>query len=258
MVDQAIVQPLTEYICLAGDPNIESRVRFVAQVFHALADGLRTLRQFYKDLSLSESPIHDRLFPYPRSYRNVDGSFTEFSYICRLQPHAQWRALFEVKTKDGRTLVVKFPRTYNSEAHLLLAARGLAPSLHYSGPLDGGIMMVVMDRVCGKSAQLENTGRLSEPVTNDLEEALKLLHESDLVFGDLRLPNIIVLDPKNSDGRSAMLVDFDWCRPDGKGTYPASLNDNDDMPWHEGVKRGSIMLKGHDCYLLDKLRYVAP
>jgi hypothetical protein len=103
------------------------------------------------------------------------------------------------------------------------------------------------------------TGSLSEHVLKDIGEAVEKLHRENIVFGDLRRPNIMILDQESShladsNGRHAMLVDFDWCGLDGEGTYPVSLNDSDDMPWHEDVERGGIMRKAHDLYLLDKLR----
>jgi hypothetical protein len=255
MVDQAIVQPLTEYICLAGDPDLESRVRYVAKVFHALASGLDTLRRFYDTLAPSTSPVLDRnvKFPYTVSYTDNGNETVEFSYICRVQPNAKWRALFEAKTQDEKRLVVKFTRKYNPDAHRLLATRGLAPQLHYVGPHAGGLTMVVMDYIHRTTYDADH---LSEDVLKDIEEAVDLLHSEDLVFGDLRLPNIVVVDREDSPSneRWAMLVDFDWCSLDGEGTYPATLNDNDDMQWHEEVKRGGVMRKSHDLHLLERLR----
>jgi hypothetical protein len=91
LVDQAIVQPLTEYICLSGDPDVESRLRYVARVFEALAVGMDSLRRFYKDLEPTTSPIPAHIFPYSASYvHSVDG-LVQFHYICRLQPDTKWR-----------------------------------------------------------------------------------------------------------------------------------------------------------------------
>jgi hypothetical protein len=263
MVDQAIVQPLTEYICLAGDPDLESRVCYVAKVFHALKSGLDTLRRFYDALAPIASPVLDHNFPYTVSYTNNNNNPVEFSYICRLQPDTKWRALFEAKAQDKKKLVVKFTRKYNPDAHRLLATRGLAPQLHYAGPHAGGLTMVVMDYIHRAPAHWTvDTNHLSEGVLKDIEEAVELLHGENLVFGDLRLPNILVLDKEDScsaplNERWAMLVDFDWCSLDGEGTYPVTLNDSDDMQWHEEVQRGGIMRKSHDLYLLERLRIQA-
>jgi hypothetical protein len=260
MVDQAIVQPLTEYICLAGDPDLEYRVRYVARVFQALASGLDTLRHFYDALAPIASPVLDHNFPYTVFYTDNDNNSVEFSYICRVQPDTKWRALFEAKAQDEKRLVVKFTRTYNPDAHHLLATSGLAPKLHYVGPHAGGLTMVVMDYIHGTPAHWTvDTNHLSEYVLKDIEEAVVLLHGKNLVFGDLRLPNTVILDGEDSrsapsNGRWAMLVDFDWCSLNGEGTYPATLNDSDDMQWHEEVERGGVMRKSHDLHLLERLR----
>ena len=47
----------------------------------------------------------------------------------------------------------------------------------------------------------------------DIRRAMDLLHEKNLVFGDLRPPNILI------KGDTALLVDFDWCGEEGKGKY---------------------------------------
>ncbi|KAI0244944.1 hypothetical protein BJV78DRAFT_1098897, partial [Lactifluus subvellereus] len=47
-----------------------------------------------------------------------------------------------------------------------------------------------------------------------VKQAIRLLHSRKLVFGDLRLPNILVKD------ESVMFVDFDWCGKAGEARYP--------------------------------------
>ena len=43
------------------------------------------------------------------------------------------RAVYLAKQADGREVVVKFPLTYNTRAHRLLADHDLAPDLIYDG-----------------------------------------------------------------------------------------------------------------------------
>lgn len=50
-----------------------------------------------------------------------------------------------------------------------------------------------------------------------------------------------------------MLVDFDWCGAHGKATYPINLNDSG-VDWADGVQSGELMLKEHDCRMLEELR----
>lgn len=94
-----------------------------------------------------------------------------------------------------------------------------------------------------------NAATLPDVIFNEVEQAIEVLHKNGLVFGDLRPPNVMI-----SDGR-AHLVDFDWCAQDGMGRYPVSLNDVDrDIGWHPDVKRGSVMHKHHDIFMLRKFR----
>ncbi|KAJ7291104.1 hypothetical protein C8J57DRAFT_1491611 [Mycena rebaudengoi] len=58
-------------------------------------------------------------------------------------------------------VVVKFTKRYNTTAHTKLAALGLAPQLYYHAAVRGGLLMTA-------------------------------LHSAGLVFGDLRLPNIMI------------------------------------------------------------------
>lgn len=76
-------------------------------------------------------------------------------------------------------------------------------------------------------------------------EAIGILHAQNIVFGDLRRPNIMITD----DDR-VRLIDFDWCGVHGEHTYPFTLNDarntTNGIDWDSGVKRGGKMMKVHD------------
>ncbi|KAJ7475213.1 hypothetical protein B0H11DRAFT_2034570 [Mycena galericulata] len=93
-------------------------------------------------------------------------------------------------------VVVKFAKHYNTEGHTKLAALGLAPKLYYYGAVRGGLLMIVMEKVVGMTAfrwlSLNNATYLPLSVYTDVETAIKALHSVDLVFGDLRLPNIMM------------------------------------------------------------------
>lgn len=111
----------------------------------------------------------------------------------------------------------------------------------------GGLKLVVMDFVDGVTAcdAYGNAATLPDVIFNEVEKAIKVLHKNGLVFGDLRPPNVMI-----SDGRTH-LVDFDWYAKDGMGRYPVSLNDVDrDIGWHLDVKRGSVMYKQHNIFML--------
>jgi len=48
-------------------------------------------------------------------------------------------------------------------------------------------------------------------IFDKVKEVVTVLHENDLVFGDLRPPNIMESEEQ------VLLVDFDWCAKDGVG-----------------------------------------
>jgi len=159
---------------------------------------------------------------------------------------------------DTSEVVVKFTARYNPEAHRLLAIGGLAPMLHACVPVCGGLFMVVMDRVHGEMA-VEAVARgelLPYDIYKDILDAVALLHSNDLVFGDLRIQNIMVVPGgSGSDARPrGMLIDFDWVGVHGIWRYPASL-DNGLADWaSSGIQRYGIMDKAHDLVMLNKFK----
>ncbi|KAF8191638.1 hypothetical protein K438DRAFT_2018362 [Mycena galopus ATCC 62051] len=96
----------------------------------------------------------------------------------------------------GEEVVVKFTKRYNMIAHTKLAALGLAPKLYYHAAIRGGLLMTVMEKVAGTTAfrwrSLNADTRLPSSIYTDVDTAIRELHSHDLVFGDLRLPNIMV------------------------------------------------------------------
>ena len=87
----------------------------------------------------------------------------------------------------------------------MLAAEGLAPKLHYCAMVVGGVYMVVMDCVEGVPLWCAQIPSDYSTILNDLQRAMETLHRSNLVFGDLRIQNILL---KGEGG--AMIIDFDW------------------------------------------------
>jgi hypothetical protein len=159
---------------------------------------------------------------------------------------------------DTSEVVVKFTPRYNSEAHRILATKGFAPTLHACVPVCGGLYMVVMDRVHGEMAWhvRQRAEFLPYGVYQDIRDAIALLHSNNLVFGDLRTPNIMVVTRgSGSDVQyHGRLIDFDWVGIDGEGRYPPSLNDFQSELQLADVQRYGIMEKAHDRVMLTKLK----
>ncbi|KAI5122482.1 hypothetical protein M0805_001392 [Coniferiporia weirii] len=245
--DKAIVQPLTDYLWLGGDVFSDDRLLSISRLFTALKSSISELRKYYKSLS---NVIGDRPdgFPFVRNYQTET-----FSYISTLAEDHPDKLIYKARDdQSGRLLVVKFVSTYHAQAHRLLAENQLAPALHYAGTEDakaqmyGGRYMVVMDFV--------DTARsfdyhLSEDQIAQVRRAVDLLHSRNLVFGDLRLPNILIV----AGTSNVMIIDFNWCSQADEGRYPASLNQESDIDWAEGVGPSCIMRKQHDLDMLKKL-----
>ena len=155
--------------------------------------------------------------------------------------------LARMQTEDGtstKDVFVKFAVNYNSTAHHLLANHKppLAPALHSCTRVIGDMFMVVMQYLPGTSlldVLLPLPTSTCEAIRRDVSRALELLHEHELVFGDLREANLLYLP---EEGGRALLVDFDNVGRDGEDRYPACLNPEAGL----GVDRLQIMEKSHD------------
>ena len=159
------------------------------------------------------------------------------------------KAVFRAEAMMGAQVVqvvVKFAHSYSKEAHALLAEASLAPTLwHCAYEEDVNMWVVVMDYVQGATGWTQ----LSLEQGESLREAVRILHAQDMVFGDLRAPNVLVLEKK------AMVVDFDWAGREGSARYPndISLDAEDGLGWHEGVSREGLIEKAHDLYMLERV-----
>jgi hypothetical protein len=241
-LQRAVVQRLTDYVWLGGDVFDANRLLFTARLFSALKSAISTLRTYYRSLYFSNAVVHNEMpDPFPFIQENESKKFT---YLSRLVPE-YWNKLLYKAQLDDRLVVVKFLSTYYTQAHRLLAERRPAPLLHYAGTEDavgltyGGRYMVVMDFVDVKPP----VDSFAERQLKGVKEAIELLHSHDLVFGDLRAPNILVKDD------SVMFVDFDWCGKAEEARYPATLNSDIELP--RGVEPDSVMLKDHDLSMLE-------
>src|SRR6266702_3955106 len=268
-VDHVVVQQLTDFIWIGGHPYNDDKLESVARILASLGTGIAELREFYKTLSL-RGPQQDpqRFFPFIRQY-SVGEHVVNFSYqgyLLQKTPESPPKAIFsaiaetEVGRESRREIVVKFVQRYNAKAHRLLATAHRAPELLYCSkedpnPVDlAGLIMVVMEFIDGRTAhRLCGDEQLPPTIFNQVEEALGILHEGNIVFGDLRCPNIMVIEDK-----SVQFIDFDWCGEHEKDTYQFSLNDARNAPnsinWQSDVKRGGKMVKGHDIFMLDSMR----
>ncbi|KAK7030943.1 hypothetical protein VNI00_013890 [Paramarasmius palmivorus] len=273
--DAIYVEKLYSESLHGSSSDFDNRLLRLARALQAVKTAFDKLTVFYR--SRVESPLDGtHLFPRPvqadRPHAEVSDSLG-LRFLHKLSlvggeigdsqvdrhlntSHAVYVALSNGSSIPAGQVVVKFAQRYNVEAHQLLANAGLAPQLYHRCPVLGGYTMIVMERMAGKQAWLwrrEGGARLMpHGVYKDVERAITLLHDHDIVFGDLRLPNIIV-----QDDNSGVLIDFDWAAKAGEGRYPASiLVGSFEHGWASGVERYGLMEKVHDLHMLRKLKEV--
>ena len=253
-----IVQRLTYYIWVGFDSVLnESHITNVARAFYALRASLEKLTLFYKSQNLTDNlPADSRYFPSITAYRPHGSGHVKFKYVGFLENGLDC-ITFRACTEMAQDIVVKFVDRYGKRAHQILADHSLAPKLLCYGsprfdddePSYQSISMVVMDFVDGDTfgeVKTKVSKNLVETVRSTVQKALDLLHSHGLVFGDLRLPNVMI----TKDGE-VKLIDFDWAGEEGQAKYLSLLSPGID--WPVGVKALAVMRKEHDLCMLKKL-----
>ncbi|CAE6506478.1 unnamed protein product [Rhizoctonia solani] len=261
-LDRVVVQPLTDYMWLGRHPQQDHHLLRMTRVFEAIFRAVSELKTYYTPFILPDAhhPIErDRIYPYVQSVQGSKGTIN-FKYKGVLGGSDVVRPLFEAITEDGKPIVVKFTQFYNFEAHKLLAEKGLAPKLLSlnAQPISAGLVMIVME-LFGTSLDtyldpagpgLDQSARAH--IESDVKMALDLLHTQNLVFGDLRSPNVLVEQDPNGLFH-AQLVDFEWCGASGEARYPVGMNPSKRIRWADGMTRGSLLYKEHDDHMLANL-----
>ncbi|QRV96607.1 kinase domain protein [Ceratobasidium sp. AG-Ba] len=259
-LDKIVVHPLTDMMWMGRQVHEIDRLCQLTRTFCALRDGIKNLAQYYEDLPKQYEEVPGRFFPYNNRFHRPDGADVLFDYY-EVLAESPVRPIFRARTRGTpeQLIVVKFVHDYNSTAHHLLAEKGLAPKLLYDSfnLLDCGFRMVVMESIDApnlftylKNNPTDHLASDMQAIQADLSSALSLLHSENMVFGDLRKPNVLVV--QKEQGVGGMLVDFDWCSTHGEGRYPLSLNSTVNV-WADGVTRGGIMHKKHDEYMFTML-----
>jgi len=169
-------------------------------------------------------------------------------YTSRLPPRSQSGAVFKgtVCGEDGvkHNIVIKFTPDYCKGAHEKLAEVGRAPLLRFCERVGSvGMYVVVMDYEEGVSPHALLVGEHAE----QLRVAMEILNAEDYVHGDIRTPNILIT------GAGLKLIDFDWCGKAGVARYPADINLTSGIGWHNGVRRGGLIERGHDEHMFKLL-----
>lgn len=227
------VDPLTAPVSLLyvrRDPI--HGVRSVAKVLQAIDNAIPRLKEYYCEGNIDKSSKG----PYYKT--------NEFEYINHFEQPWMFKAQrLASSAKEGpEYVVIKFVRSnYGYDPHELLAAKNFTPiKLFHYDLLSGEWIAVVMEFVKGRMSPED---KKNQKVQSQLQNAVKLLHDSGYVHGDLRCQNIIVRDDD-----SICIVDFDWAGLFGSARYPVELCKVMPGQWHDGVECGGIIHPKHDLF----------
>ena len=105
--------------------------------------------------------------------------------------------------------------------------------------------MVAMEYIEG--ATMDKVSHPPEDAWAKIEQALKALHDRQLVFGDLRAPNVMI------SGTKVHLIKFDWAREVNEACYPLHLSTNVTWPGDPRELELEPILAEHDLFMLEQL-----
>lgn len=201
---------------------------------------MHQLKGMYTRLSDRPDPL--RLLPKP-TFKS-DPPSERLKIIRRFNPtfRTYRRSLF-YGAYGQKPAIIKFCEQYSKEAHQTLS-NVHAPELYYFDELYGGVKIVVMEFVIAPTAHERYFDSVvPRHVQEKVKEAVLLLHQRGIVWGDLRRPNVLV-----TDAEEIKLVDFDWAGMENQQRYPPRMNN--EIEWPDRVRPNAIMKKEDDLEML--------
>lgn len=236
------------------------RVLSLAKVFKAVKIAIRTIDKYHEVRKWSPPPenVAAHLFPSP-TYLSGDPLPDGLVFKCQLSCTAVPFTVVKAGAEAGSPInaddissglylaslppssvspsesapstepievLMKFTARYNVEAHRILYAAGYAPRLYSCSRVYGELYMVMMEYLREPWQTLwswvEDRKLVPQSVWDDIAATLDILHSENIVFGDLRLPNIMCTEEDSS--LHIKLVDFDWAGRDDEDRYPVMIN----------------------------------
>ncbi|KAI0338153.1 hypothetical protein BDW22DRAFT_815872 [Trametopsis cervina] len=202
--EDVFVHHFTDYLSLCGPGDLQylrGHVVYIAKILELVSMALEELRQYYAALQPRSEEEQDLMrFIANPTRRGAEPGLAGLKFRRRISSRvgkepevdmpAMWEGLYE-----GKRVLIKFTECYSVRAHRILAdcERPKAPKLYFAERLLGGVWMVVMEYLGGQDADRKfGSKALPGSVVGDIEDALKLLHEQNIVFGDLQRQNIMV------------------------------------------------------------------
>ncbi|RIA80555.1 hypothetical protein C1645_792277 [Glomus cerebriforme] len=255
LLETPVVHPLTSYIPLLATIDTNN-MKLIARIFWAIERGFNNLRIYYDKVALIKmkpSPQSDEINTpqhyFPKNTITINDHLYNIVYIKPLKDKLQRAKIYLAKMKyDERSswpIIVKFTQQYNFEAHQICADKGYAPELIAISDI-GDWKMIIMEYIDGDTL---DTLQLEDNVFHDIQTAIQFLHDKDIVFGDLRMCNVMV---RESDKRG-MLIDFEWAGKENVDHYPPFMN-HTQVAWPEGAVDDQPLKKEHDLIWLDRIK----
>ena len=215
-----------------------------------LARAMASLRQCLEQLftwyqtqkSIASSPLSKYSRPFMIS-KIIENSNFGITILKRLYDHkfvfqAQVENSRVLEPKDGQNVILKLTKTYCDKAHKLLEKNKFAPKLYHIQTLPGGWKLIIMEH-------LDTFQEIKIPFKPEQKEKLKeivsIIHQENIVHGDLRGPNIMV---STNDEIDIRIIDFDWAGTVDQVFFPPNINL--DIDWPLNAQPGDAITKDHD------------
>ncbi|KAL5485682.1 hypothetical protein ACEPAI_6723 [Sanghuangporus weigelae] len=242
------VEPLTPMHDLTVHWTDETSRNAIASSLDAFKRTIQRIEKYYESFPRSPATATVRTFPYPTSYKDETGHDIDFTYQSRFDEKLVFVAVTARSPEEK--LCIKFTRRYSEEAHRILANLEHAPRLRRVLLLPGNWFMVVMD--FSQYLRLSDIAGFSNDqkklVKSKIKDAVHILHNNNIVHGDIREINVLV-DPKTL---SIHMIDFDWAGTYQKVRYPERVNTKS-VRRPNGVSGGELITKDHDMEMVDLL-----
>ena len=252
VLDPAV--PLTPLLVTPHDPEAQLSI---ARFLRAMKNCVEELTQYYMSVKLAVDP-EQLAYPYVNYFDVTHNNAAVKVYFRYTRPLQATKLVYcvvvdrlegisDTELKDfpyfvGGGFVVKFSRTYSTDAHeaAYLHNKG-APKLLAMRDLPGGWKLIAMEQLKGESMN-DNNKRV---VKEALESLANHLHQCGYVHGDLRSENIQVIPGAGVNGTPRVaLLDFGWACPAGETFYPPFMSGN--IMWSSGAEDFAPITFDHD------------
>ncbi|CAB4436972.1 unnamed protein product [Rhizophagus irregularis] len=250
----AIVDPLTPIFHLIWLKNNEKMMLALSRTFRALRLSLQDLDNYYENVPKT----HHRLYPLFPDWRLDLNTLYKVRINSQYGNYLLWKATLQSNNTVDWLIYVKAvqKKYYSLEVHEYLVDTGNAPIILNTVEWPGGWLLVYMECLENHvtlnkiTHNLDNNER--DSLRNEIIRVVRILHDKNLVHGDLREGNILVgRDNEKDSGFDVKLIDFEWSGPVNTARYSHFMN-HIAINWPEGAEDGKLVMKEHDIAMLEQ------